>query len=121
MIKTSSIKSAESRKGIVGVGDDRKVRRDGGKLDGSGIDNVEVDGGKVGDDEVGKKGWKTSKNSSKSKKTVRSDFFTLKARLVFTKLRQTFVKASILHHFGLKCHIRVQTDASGYTIGEVFS
>ena len=32
-------------------------------------------------------------------------FLTLGARLKFTKLRQAFVKASILHHFDLKCHM----------------
>ena len=58
---------------------------------------------------------------SKSKKMVKSDFFTLGARLAFTKWRQTFVKALIFHYFDLECHIRVETDISGYAIGIVFS
>ena len=32
-------------------------------------------------------------------------FFTPKARLAFTQLRQMFVKAPILHHFNLESHI----------------
>ena len=88
MLKTSSIKSAEPKKGIVGVGGDSKAGRDGNKIvNESGMDDVEVGGGEVRDDKVRKKGQKTSKNLSKSKKTVKSDFFTPKARLAFTKLR----------------------------------
>ena len=83
---------------MVGVGIDSKAGRDKGELDGSGMDNVEVDGNEVGNNEVGKKDQKEiSKNLSKSKKTVRSDFLTPGARLVFTKLRQAFVKAPILY------------------------
>ena len=87
------------------------------------MDNVEVDNGKVEDDKVGKKGRKMSKskNLSKSKKTVGSDFLTPRARLAFTKLRQTFVKAPILHHLDPECYILVETDVSGYVIGGVFS
>ena len=71
------------------------------------MDDVEIDGGEVGDDEIGKKGWQMSKNLFKFKKTVELDFLTPRARLAFTKLRQVFVKAQILHHFDLECHIRV--------------
>ena len=52
---------------------------------------------------------------------TRTDFFTPKARLVFTQLRQTFIKAPILYYFDLECHIRIKTDASGYAIGGVSS
>ena len=62
-----------------------------------------------------------SKKLFKSKKMVESDFFTFRARLAFTKLRQRFVKAQIFHHFNLKRHIWVETDVSSYLIGEVFS
>ena len=48
-------------------------------------------------------------------------FLTLKAKLSFTKLRKMFTKALILRHFDLECHIRIKTDASGYTIGEIIS
>ena len=118
-----STKSAKPRKDGAGVGADNKDEHNGSELNRSGIDNVEVDGGEVRDNEIEKKCQKTSKskNLSKSKKTVRSDFLTAGARLAFTKLRQAFVKAPILHHFDPECHIRVETDALSYTIGEVFS
>ena len=32
-----------------------------------------------------------------------------------------FIKAPIFHHFDPECHIRVETDISGYTISEVLS
>ena len=89
-----------------------------------------IDDNEIEDNEVGKKDQKISKSknltkfkkSSKSKKMVRSlDFLTPKARLVFTKLRQAFVKAPILYYFDLERHIQIETDASGYVIDEVFS
>ena len=75
MLKTSSIKSAKPKKDRVEFGDDKRARCYGGKLD----DN-EFDGSKIEDDEIGKKGQETSKskNLSKSKKMVKSDFFTSK-------------------------------------------
>ena len=110
ILKTSrSTKSAtRPREGVIGVGGENKTGHNKSKLDRSELNSGEVDGGEVKDDEVGKKVKKTSKskNLSKSKKTVESsDFFTLKAKLAFTKLRQAFLKASILHHFDLECHI----------------
>ena len=42
-------------------------------------------------------------------------------RMVFIKLRQAFIKDSILHHFDLECHIRMEIDASSYAIGKVLS
>ena len=132
MLKTSSTKSARPRKGIVRVSGDSRARRDGSKI----VDEVddEVDNKIVDeiddkvDDEVGKKGWNLSKskNPSKSKnssmsKKIELSFLTSGARMAFTKLRQTFIKAPIFHHFDLKCHIRIETDASGYAIGGVFS
>ena len=85
------------------------------------MNNVEVDGGEVGDDETRKKGRQMSKNLSKSKKTGGSDFLTLRTRLAFTKLRQAFVKAPILYHFDPKRHIPVETNASGYAIDRILS
>ena len=124
MLKTSSTESAEPKKGVVGVGGGSKAGRDRSGINGSEIDDVEVDGGEVEVDEVGKKGWKTSKskNSSKSKKAVGpSDFLTTGAKLAFTELRQAFLKAPILHHFDPERHIRIETDVSGYAIGGVLS
>ena len=48
-------------------------------------------------------------------------FLTPEARLAFTRLRQAFVEAPILHHFDPESHIRIETDASGYAIGGVLS
>ncbi len=48
-------------------------------------------------------------------------FLTPKARLAFTRLRQAFTEAPILHHFDPERHIRIETDASGYAIGGMFS
>ena len=52
---------------------------------------------------------------------VESDFLIPRARLAFTKLRQAFVKAPILHYFDLKWHIRVETGVSNHIIGGVLS
>ena len=55
-MKTLSTKSAELRKGVTEIGSSSKAECDKDKLDGNGMDNVEIDGGKVGDNEIGKKG-----------------------------------------------------------------
>ena len=104
MLKTSNTKSAKPKKAGAGVGSNSKARR---KLDKSGIDDVEVDGGEVRDNEIGKKSRKMfkSKNLFKSKKTIESDFLIPKARLTFAKLRQVFVKALIFNYFDLEYHI----------------
>ncbi len=36
-------------------------------------------------------------------------------------MRQAFVEAPILNHFDPERHIRIETDASGYAIGEILS
>ena len=95
MLKTLNTKSAEPKKGVIGVGGGSRAGRDGSKLDKSEIDGGEVDVGKVGNNEVRKKNQKTSKsknlfkfkNLSRSKKTVGLDFFTLGTRLAFTIFR----------------------------------
>ena len=91
----SILKTSRSTKSLTRPG--KSKVRDGGdsrtRHDGSEIDRSEVDGGKGGDNKFGKKAQKLSKfkNLSKSKKTVRLDFFTPRAKLAFTKLRQAFV------------------------------
>ena len=80
------------------------------------MNDVDVDGGKIRDDEVEKK----VRNLSKSKKTELG-FLTSRARMAFTKLRQAFIKAPILHHFDPERHIQVKTNASGFAIGGVLS
>ena len=52
---------------------------------------------------------------------ARLNFFTLGARLAFTKLRPAFVKAPILYHSDPEYHIRVKMDALGYAIAVVLS
>ena len=106
------LKTAESRNGGDEVGDDSRARHDG--IDGSEMDDVEVDGGEVGVDEVEKKGQKMSKS-----KTIGSDFLIPGAKLAFTKLRLAFLKVLILHNFDLERHIRIETDVSGYAISGI--
>ena len=123
MLKSSRSTEPSTRpgEGVVGVSGDSRAGRGG--IDGSGIDDVEVDGGEVEVDKFGKKGQKTSKfkDLSKSQRTVGSDFLTPGAKLAFTELRQAFLKAPILHHFDPERHIWIETDASGYAIGGILS
>ena len=122
MLKTSgSIKSkTQPDKSGVEVSGNR-VGRDGSKPDRNRIDDDEVDSDEVRDDEIGTKVQKSSKNLSKFKKTVRSDFLTPGAKLAFTELRQAFFKTPIHHYFDPERHIWIQTDVSGYAIGGVLS
>ena len=117
MLKTSGSTESKTRsdKGGVGV-DGSRAGRERSKLDGSEFHSNEVDGGEFEDDEIVRK----DRNLSKSKKTE-SGFLTSEARKTFTKLRQAFIRAPILHHFNSKRHIRIETDTSGYAIGGVFS
>ena len=48
-------------------------------------------------------------------------FLTPSVKEAFNQLRQAFTEALILRHFDPKCHIRIKTYASGYTIGGVLS
>ena len=92
MLKTLNTKSAEFKKGGIGVGEVRRTQRDGKcKIDKSGIDDNEV-ADKI-DDEVEKKSWNPfkSKNLSKSKKT-KSGFLIFEAKIAFTILKQAFIK-----------------------------
>ena len=43
------------------------------------------------------------------------------ARQAFIQLRQAFIKAWILQHFDPEYHTRIETDVSGYAIGNVLS
>ena len=94
-----SIKSAEPRKVVIRVGNGREKHIDRVEpISTDEVDENEVNNGEFEDDEVEKKDQKMSKSKKlfKSKKTVGSlDFFIPGARLVFTKLRQAFVKDSI--------------------------
>ena len=50
-----------------------------------------------------------------------SSFLTTDAQQAFTQLGQAFIEAPILRHFDLERYIQIKIDASGYTIGGVFS
>ena len=91
---------------------------------------------KLGADEViGGGGKADDRNLSKSKKsknaksgiqthigtTGEPTFLTPGAREAFNQLRQAFTEAPILRHFDPECHIRIETNASGYAIGGVLS
>ena len=52
---------------------------------------------------------------------VGTGFFTPKARLAFTQLRQAFVEALIIYHFDPKNHIRIESDVLSYAIGGILS
>ena len=86
--------------------------------------------------QISAKSRKSKPKSSKSKKAISdkseisvnstvatnaTGYLTPKARKAFIQLRQAFTKAPILRHFDPECHIRIQTDASGYAIGGVLS
>ena len=68
------------------------------------------------EDETVERSPLTSKNSNGA-----MGYLTPDAKRAFTQLRQAFTKAPILRHFDPKCHIRIETDTSGYTIGGVLS
>ena len=58
----------------------------------------------------------TSKNSNGA-----TGYLTPGAKQAFTQLRQVFTEALILRHFDPECHIRIETDVSGYAISGVLS
>ena len=78
------------------------------------VDEVAIGGGGDRKDETVRKSL--SKNLN-----VATGYLTLDNRQAFTQLRQTFTKAPILWHFDLECHIRIETNVSGYAIDEVLS
>ena len=101
-ISKSTESTIQPEEGGVGFdGNTRAGRNDRCKLNGSKIGDSEVNDSEVKDNEVGKKGQKMSESKKlfKSKKMIGSDFLILRARLAFTKLKQTFVKAPIFYHF----------------------
>ena len=99
MLKTSSTKSTEPKKGVVGVDDSGRNRAELAskhEVDGDKVDGVKVDDEL--DDEVEKnQKMSSSRKLSKFKKTVgSSDFLISGAKLAFTKLKQVFLKILIL-------------------------
>ena len=89
-------------------------------------DIVEDGGGRA--DETGKNSSKSKKLKNKKsgnltctniKATGEPTFLTPGAREAFNILRQVFTEAPILRHFDPECHIWIETDASGFSIGEI--
>ena len=83
---------------------------------------------------LSKLGNSKGKNLAKSKKPSKSgnsshfdtkkaglSFLTPKAKAAFNRLRLAFTEALILWHFGLECHIRIETDILRYAIDSVLS
>ena len=71
-----------------------------------------------------KSGKKLSKSGNLTNLDAMEDgpkFLTPDARTAFNRLWLAFTEAPILRHFDPKCHIRIETDASGYAIGGVLS
>ncbi len=62
-----------------------------------------------------------SKKPKLPKANSGTDFLTSGAKEAFIHLRKAFTEAPILRHFDPGYHIRIETDASGYTIGGVLS
>lgn len=73
-----------------------------------------INGGKI-DDTI------ANLSSSTKKMSSGAGFLTFEASLAFIQLKKPFTKAPILYHFDPECHIRIETDASGYTISRVLS
>ena len=103
-----------------------------GKVNGFGIDDVEH-AKKLGKSKGQKmsKSWKSAKSGKNSAKSgnlpnfgttkARSSFLTPGAREAFNRLQLAFTKAPIFRHFDPECHIRIETNASGYAINGVLS
>ena len=64
---------------------------------------------------------KTMSAGTPPKATDNSSFLTPKAKLAFSRLRQAFTEALILHCFDPEYHIQIETDAFGYTIDGILS
>lgn len=50
-----------------------------------------------------------------------SSFLNPKVKLAFSRLRQAFTKATILHHLNPDRYIYFEIDTSGYAIGGIFN
>ena len=76
------------------------------------------------DDKLDKKSSKARLlKLSRTQKLARpeSGLLTANAKKAFSRLKQVFIKAPVLQHFDPEQHIRIETNASGYTIGGVLS
>lgn len=59
---------------------------------------------------------------SRAKNLDQLETFLIKeTKQILTKLRQAFVKVSILDYFDPRCHIQIETDVLSYNIGGIHS
>lgn len=84
---------------------------------------IKVEVGNSGDNEIS---IANQTKSAKSKNVVQlkeleTGFFTSRTKLIFAKLRQTFIKAPILHYFDPQYHIWIKTNILGHAIDGVLS
>ena len=98
MFRTSPTQSAKNLSLLVDVAEDAEV----------GVDDGDRKDGMV-------------ERSPRFKNLNGASYLTPKSRLAFTQLRKAFTKAPILWHFDPECHIRIETNGSGYAIGRVLS
>ena len=73
---------------------------------------------------LAKSGKKLSKSGNSTNSDATKDkpkFLIPDAGTVFNRLQLAFTETPILWHFDPKCHIQIETDALGYTIGGVLS
>ena len=82
-------------------------------------DGEVVGGGGAGRSDASKKSAKSRR--MKSARSEEPKFLTSEAKEAFNRLRQAFTEAPILRHFDPECHIRIETNVSGYAIGGVLS
>ena len=80
----------------------------------------------VGDIEVADSDGGSNKTVKKlppyTKPTIKAiDYLTPNSKVAFNQLKKAFIKAPIFCHFDPEYHIRIEIDASGYTIGGVLS
>ena len=108
------------------------LKKTKGEIGGDSMDDNMVGGDETTNPTRGKNQAKMTKSKilvkfknhdfSKSKtEKAKRDFFTPKARLAFTQLKQAFVEAPIFYYFDPESHIRIETDRSSYTIGNILS
>ena len=68
---------------------------------------------------------KVKKNYQKIFKSIKLigslEFFIVRARRVFTKLRQAFIKVLIIYYFDLKVYIWIETDVLSYVTDRILN
>ena len=115
MLRTTDVDPITSN--LVAVGENSIV---------DGVDNSKVHGAKVSAKIAKSKSQDKSKGKNLAKfkalvQSTKSGFFTSGVKQAFTKLRQAFIKVSILHHFDPDYYIGIEIEVFGYAIDGVLS